>query len=71
LDPSRFEIFLQKGVQFFLFAGGEQVDLATFWRGIGGELDGMVPWLGPGQFIEGVLGKYRVEVTEVRRDVLS
>jgi len=30
----------------------------------------LVPRLGPRQFIEGVLGKYRVEVVEVRRDVL-
>jgi len=30
----------------------------------------MVPRLGPGQFIKGVLGKYRVEVVEVWRDVL-
>jgi len=47
LDPSRFEVFLQKGVQFFLFRGREWVDLATFWRSIGGELDSMVPQLGP------------------------
>ena len=33
-DPSRFEVFLQKGVQFCLFGGGEQVDLATFRRSI-------------------------------------
>jgi len=46
-DPSRLEVFLQKAVQFFLFGGGEQVDLATFRRSIGGELDGMVPQLGP------------------------
>jgi len=69
-DLSRFEIFLQKGIQFFLFEGGEQVDLATLWRGIGGELDSVIPWLGPRQFIEGVLGKHRVEVAEVWRDVL-
>jgi len=69
-DPSRFEVFLQKGVQFFLFGGKEQVDLATFRRSIVGELDGMVPRLGPRYFIEGVLGEYRVEVAEVRRDVL-
>jgi len=48
----------------------ERVDLASFRRGVRGELDSMVPRLGPGQFIEGVLGKYQVEVTEVRRDVL-
>jgi len=47
-DPSRLEVFLQKGVQFFLFGGGERVDLATFWRSIGGELNGVVPRLGPG-----------------------
>jgi len=47
LDLSRFEVFLQKGVQFFLFGGGEWVDLATFRRSIGGELDSMVPRLGP------------------------
>jgi len=46
-DPSRLEVFLQKGIQFFLFGGGEQVDLATFRRSIGGELDGVVPRLGP------------------------
>jgi len=46
-DPSRFEVFLQKGIQFFLFGGGERVDLATFLRSIGSELDGMVPRLGP------------------------
>jgi len=60
----------QKGIQFFLFGGGEWVDLATFQRGIGDELDDVIPQLGPRQFIEGVLGKYQVEVAEVQRDVL-
>ena len=46
-DLSRLEVFLQKGVQFFLFGGGERVDLATFRRSVGSELDGMVPQLGP------------------------
>jgi len=30
----------------------------------------MIPWFGFGQFVKGVLGKYRVEVTEVWQDVL-
>ena len=33
-------------------------------------IDSMIPWFGFGQFVKGVLRKYRVEVTEVWQDVL-
>jgi len=71
LNLYRFKVLFQKDIQFLLFRGREQIDLAAFWRGIGGKLDSVIPWLGSGQFTERVLRKHRVEVTKMWWNVLS
>ena len=65
LDSSRVEVFLQEGIQLFLFRGRERVDFAAFRRGVSDKLYCTILWFGFRQFVKGVLRKDGSEVTEV------
>ena len=64
MDTSRLQVLLDESIPLLLLSGGEGVDLTSRW------LDGVVPGLWVGKDVEGFLGEYIMEVTEVVRDAI-
>ena len=68
-DATGFQILFQEGIELLLFGMGERVDLTSRWGSSRDEFNGMVPRLGVWQDIEGFLGEYGTEFSEVGQDV--
>jgi hypothetical protein len=56
-DPTRLKVFLEKHIKFLLLQGHEQIDLTALGGGVCYKFNGVVPWFGIRQVIEGVLGE--------------
>ena len=67
-DSAGIQIFLKEDVQFFLFRGGERVDLANCQLFSGNQFNGVVPWLWVRKGVKGLLGEHRAELPEVGGD---
>ena len=70
MDTSRLQVLLDESIQLLLLSGGEGVDLASRRLLSWNQLDGVVPGLWVGKDVEGFLGEYIMEVTEVVRDAV-